>query len=25
MSATKKLSIFDNRKQAVMNFKLDKK
>ena len=25
MTATKKLSIFDNRKQAVMNFKLDKK
>lgn len=25
ISATKKLSIFDNRKQAVLNFKLDKK
>jgi Carboxypeptidase regulatory-like domain len=25
MTATKKLSIFDNRKQAVLNFKLDKK
>jgi hypothetical protein len=25
MTATRKLSIFDNRKQAVMNFKLDKK
>lgn len=25
ITATKKLSIFDNRKQAVMNFKLDKK
>jgi hypothetical protein len=25
MSATKKLSLFDNRKQAILNFKLDKK
>jgi Carboxypeptidase regulatory-like domain len=25
MTATKKLSLFDNRKAAVMNFKLDKK
>ncbi len=25
MASTKKLSIFDNRKQAVLNFKLDKK
>lgn len=25
MTATRKLSIFDNRKQAVMNFKLEKK
>ncbi len=25
MTATKKLSLFDNRKSAVMNFKLDKK
>ncbi len=25
MTATKKLSLFDNRKQAVLNFKLEKK
>ena len=25
LTATKKLSLFDNRKQAVLNFKLDKK
>jgi len=25
MTATKKLSLFDNRKEAVLNFKLDKK
>jgi len=25
MTATKKLSLFDNRKAAVMNFKLEKK
>jgi hypothetical protein len=24
-TATKKLSLFDNRKEAILNFKLDKK